>query len=145
MVHKFNNGCLIVTQKVVRTKPILRSEWTNPWGSRQLISIFKRQISLFIHCSWDLHLLYWEKNIKNGSHGTISIFKNYFATVFSVFNKISCIQTDPLSWYVGRVIKVGIKMWQNGRSGRVGSGSGWINWVVGQKRVILNWLKMGSG
>ena len=35
--------------------------------------------------------------IKNGSHGTIHIFKNYFATVFSVFsfNKISSIQTDP--------------------------------------------------
>ena len=33
--------------------------------------------------------------IKNGFHGTIYIFKNYFATVFSVFSKISCIQTDP--------------------------------------------------
>ena len=35
--------------------------------------------------------------IKNGSHGTIYTFKNYFATVFSVFNfsKISPIQTDP--------------------------------------------------
>ena len=37
--------------------------------------------------------------IKNRSHGTIHTFKNYFATVFSVFNfqfstKISCIQTD---------------------------------------------------
>ena len=37
--------------------------------------------------------------IKNGSHGTIHTFKNYFATVFSVFNfsKISSIQTDPKS------------------------------------------------
>ena len=26
------------------------------------------------------------KNIKNGSHGTIYTFKNYFATVFSVFS-----------------------------------------------------------
>ena len=26
------------------------------------------------------------KNIKNESHGTIHIFKNYFATMFSVFN-----------------------------------------------------------
>ena len=33
--------------------------------------------------------------IKNESHGTIHTFKNYFATVFSVFNKISGIQTDP--------------------------------------------------
>ena len=30
----------------------------------------------------------------HGSHDTIYAFKNYFATVFSVFNKISCIQTD---------------------------------------------------
>ena len=35
--------------------------------------------------------------IKNGSHGTIYTFKNYFVTVFSVFSfsKISSIQTDP--------------------------------------------------
>ena len=40
-----------------------------------------------------------KKNIKNGSHGTIYTFKNYFATVFfsfqfqfSIFN---CIQTEP--------------------------------------------------
>ena len=31
--------------------------------------------------------------IKNGSHGTIHTFKNYFAIVFSVFSKISSIQT----------------------------------------------------
>ena len=28
----------------------------------------------------------FRKNIKNGSHGTIHTFKNYFATVFSVFS-----------------------------------------------------------
>ena len=46
------------------------------------------QISLFGHFF-----------IKNGSHGTIYTFKNYFATVFLVFNfsKISSIQTDPLA------------------------------------------------
>ena len=33
--------------------------------------------------------------IKNGSHDTIYIFKNYFARVFSVSAKISSIQTDP--------------------------------------------------
>ena len=35
----------------------------------------------------------------NGSHDTIHIFKNYFATIFSVFSFqfsiFSCIQTDP--------------------------------------------------
>ena len=35
------------------------------------------------HCSSTVHTL---KNIKNGSHNTIHIFKNYFATVFSVFS-----------------------------------------------------------
>ena len=35
-----------------------------------------------------------EKKIKNGSHDTIRTFKNYFATVFLVFSKINCIQTD---------------------------------------------------
>ena len=30
--------------------------------------------------------LFRKKNIKNGSHITIHTFKNYFATVFSVFN-----------------------------------------------------------
>ena len=30
--------------------------------------------------------VYTLKNIKNGSHGTIHIFKNYFVTVISVFS-----------------------------------------------------------
>ena len=38
--------------------------------------------------------------IKNGSHGTIYIFKKYFATVFSVSKKISSIQIDP-EWVFG--------------------------------------------
>ena len=36
--------------------------------------------------------------IKNGSHGTIHIFKNYFATMFSIFSKICGIQMDP-KWH----------------------------------------------
>ena len=36
-----------------------------------------------------------KKNFKIGSYSTIHTFKNYFITVFSVFNKISNIQTDP--------------------------------------------------
>ena len=38
---------------------------------------------LFMHCADTVHIL---KNIKNRSHGTIYTFKNYFATVFSVFS-----------------------------------------------------------
>ena len=38
------------------------------------------------------------KNIKNGSHGTIHTFKNYFTTVFSVFsfNKNKLYLNGPL-------------------------------------------------
>ena len=43
--------------------------------------------------------LFRKKNIKNGSHGAIYMFKNYFTTVFSVFSKISCIQTNPKFWF----------------------------------------------
>ena len=42
--------------------------------------------ALFVHCSWDPQPLYSKKYIKNGSHGTIHTFKNYFVTVFSVFS-----------------------------------------------------------
>ena len=55
--------------------------------------------ALFTHCAYTVHVL---KNIKNGSHGTIYTFKNYFTTVFFVFSfqfsisaTISSIQTDP--------------------------------------------------
>ena len=38
---------------------------------------------LFTHCAYSVHVL---KNIKNESHNTIYPFKNYFATMFSVFS-----------------------------------------------------------
>ena len=42
-----------------------------------------------MHCSWDLQVLFFNKNnFKTGSHGTIYTFKNYFATVFSVFSNL---------------------------------------------------------
>ena len=51
-----------------------------------------------VHCLWDPQItLFSNFFIKNGSHDIIYTFKNYFVTVFSVFNfsKISSIQTDP--------------------------------------------------
>ena len=39
--------------------------------------------SLFTHCSRTVHVL---KNIKNRSHNTIYVFKNYFTTVLSIFS-----------------------------------------------------------
>ena len=50
-----------------------------------------------VHCSQVPQItLFSNFFIKNGSHNTIYTFKNYFATVFSVSAKISCIQTDPV-------------------------------------------------
>ena len=69
---------------------------SNPHCSCTRITLCKRHCVLFTHCSQDPQPLYSEKKkIKNGSYSTIHTFKNYFTTVFSVFNKINCIQTDP--------------------------------------------------
>ena len=51
-------------------------------GRRQLL-LFTYWVVLFTHCS---SIVYAFKNIKNGSHSTIHTLKNYFATMFSVFN-----------------------------------------------------------
>ena len=51
--------------------------------------------SASMHCSQVPQItLFSNFFIKNGSYSTIYIFKNYFATVFSVSAKIRCIQTD---------------------------------------------------
>ena len=44
-----------------------------------------------VHCSLDPQTSFFTQTlIKNWSYSTIHIFKNYFATVFSVSAKISC-------------------------------------------------------
>ena len=50
-------------------------------------------MATWVYCAEDkitIHALFITvhalKNIKNGSHGTIHTFKNYLATVFSVFS-----------------------------------------------------------
>ena len=49
-----------------------------------------------VYCSMDPQTSFFNKTfIKNRSHDTIHTFKNYFITVFSVFSKISGIQTHP--------------------------------------------------
>ena len=57
--------------------------------------------ALVTHCAYTINAF---KNFKNRSHGIIHTFKNYFATMFSVFRfqfsvsaTISSIQTDPKS------------------------------------------------
>ena len=50
------------------------------WCTR--ISLFRRHYALFTGPKTTLFI---KQNIKNRSHGTIHIFKTYFATVFSVF------------------------------------------------------------
>ena len=44
---------------------------------------FQRQNLLFMNSACTVYVF---KNIKNGSHGTIHTFKNYFTKVFSVFS-----------------------------------------------------------
>ena len=55
---------------------------------------------VFTQCQCTVHgthnYFIQKKYIKNESHGTIHTFKNYFVTVFSVFSKISYIQTYPM-------------------------------------------------
>ena len=57
--------------------------------------------ALFTHCPTGPTTTFFQKkkNIKNGFHSIIHSYKNYFVTVFLVFNKISCIQIDPKSRY----------------------------------------------
>ena len=71
-------------------------------STRFLFFFFYARVSLFQETQSTVQSLFtgptttlFKKNFKNGSYGTIHTFKNYFATVFSVFNKISCIQTGP--------------------------------------------------
>ena len=49
-------------------------------------TIFSTSVGL-VYCSLDSQILLFNNFFnKNGSHGTIHLFKNYFATVFSVFS-----------------------------------------------------------
>ena len=51
-----------------------------------------------VHCLRDLQTSFFNKTfIKNESYGTVYTFKNYFATVFPVFSKISDIQKNASS------------------------------------------------
>ena len=64
------------------------------------LSIFFSQSVHIVHYLWT-HKFHFSAifSLKNGSHGTIYTFKNYFATVFFSFqfqfSFFSCIQTDP--------------------------------------------------
>ena len=51
------------------------------------------QLLLFTYCSSTVRAF---KNIKNGFHSTIHIFKNYFATVFPVFSKNKLYPNGPI-------------------------------------------------
>ena len=64
-----------------------------------------------VYCSRDPQTSFLTKTlIKNGSHGIIYIFKNYFVTVFSIFNfqqnklypnrpLVSVFGTNKLGWF----------------------------------------------
>ena len=59
---------------------------------------FSPMNSALVHCSRDLQtLLFSNFFIKNESYGIIHIFKNYFATIFSIFNKNKLYRNGPLA------------------------------------------------
>ena len=65
------------------------------WGKALFWGCFQFSMSP-VYCSRNPQtFLFCNFFIKNGFHDTIHTFKNYFVTVFSVFNKIKCIQMDP--------------------------------------------------
>ena len=74
-------------------------------ASASALSLFlnKRVSVTFMFFQWVLSNIHKTRKtsffsktfIKNGLHGTIHTFKNYFAIMFSVFSKISSIQTHP--------------------------------------------------
>ena len=51
-----------------------------------------------VHCSRDPQPLIQKKNLKIGPTALFT-FKNYFIIVFLVFNKISCLQTNPKKYH----------------------------------------------
>ena len=71
---------------------------------------------LFMHCLRIVHGThnYYIQGKKNGSHRTIHTFKNYFATVFLVFSKISCIQTDSkwIFFFFFMLIMLNSELWR---------------------------------
>ena len=79
---------------------------TVQWIVAALFLLFRLFITSMglVYCSWDPQIsLFSNFFIKNGSHDTIHIFKNYFATVFSVSVTISSIQTDSWSLSISRI------------------------------------------
>ena len=71
-------------------------------NSRRNFLLFSTSVGP-VHCSQDPQTsLFNNFFIKNGSHGTIYIFKNYFAIVFSVFS----FQFQQNKFYLNRTIVV---------------------------------------
>ena len=105
---KFTSSKILAKSKL---KPIQA-----PFGLRSMFTRLHLPLSFFsfsffqlfqwvLCCSRDPQTSFVKKNfIKNGSHNTIHIFKNYFIIMFSVFSKISGIQTHTkwASWKIGK-------------------------------------------
>ena len=113
----FKFGCRLTLQHPVKKLTWLRARLHLAyWASTFLVScfLFFFFVSMRMNCNSNVHAhgftvqetkytVHWtynhfvkkKKKIKNEYHSTIHPFKNYFATVFSVFSKINCIRTDP--------------------------------------------------
>ena len=83
-------------------------------SASSLFFFLKSAFHLFLvglmHCLQKQTSFFIKTFIKNGSHSTIHTFKNYFATVFLVFNfqfsTFNCIQTDPQQILVSSTCKI---------------------------------------
>ena len=55
--------------------------------AEMIFQLHPASVNGFVHCLQDPQISFFNKTfIKNGSHGTIHTFKNYFATMFLVFS-----------------------------------------------------------
>ena len=74
-----------VNSKVYGAKCNLASIWEAHFARFPAEAFFSNGL---VYCSWDPQILYLakKKNSKIGSKSIIHTFKNYFTTVFSVFN-----------------------------------------------------------
>ena len=85
---------MLVFMVFTKTKVRFGYRWNGVWVF-YVFSFFPGCASGTVYCPWTVILDLW--TVKKKKREWIVIFhtfKNYFATMFSVFNKISCIQMD---------------------------------------------------
>ena len=96
-VQKFVKCCLKTENYCLKTQTKLKKCMHLPFFF--FLSVFLWLYATLVgpvHCLRDPQTSFFSNfDVKNKSHGTIHIFKNYFTIVFSIFSKKSGIQTHP--------------------------------------------------